>query len=126
MIKQLISRWKSAQMQLLGAKIAKTHIRYDSQGHFDSAVLQQARKSNMDKDAIKSILYGGIAELMDNRTYFHKSSMDPKYSHWHDKGKEAVLDFIDFASIEIQKSQDIELNTRAKELTMKALKGETP
>ena len=78
----------------------------------------------MDKDAIKSILYGGIAELMDNRTYFHKSSMDPKYSHWHDKGKEAVLDFIEFVATEIQKVEAVELNTRAKELTMKALKGD--
>lgn len=79
----------------------------------------------MDKTAVKNILYGGIAELMNDRTYFHKSSMDPKYSHWHDKGKEAVLDFVEFVATEIQKAEEVDLNSRAKELTMKALKGDT-
>ena len=77
----------------------------------------------MDKAAIKEILYGGISELMNNRDYFRRSSVDPKYSDWHDRGKEAALDFIEFISVEIQKAELVEIKSAAKQMTLDALKG---
>ena len=82
------------------------------------------RKSKMDKDAIKDVTYGGLSEIIkDRHNYYY--SVGPEYSNLTEKGEKAVLDYINIIAYKMIKAEEEELNKRAKELTMKALKGET-
>jgi 2-oxoglutarate dehydrogenase complex dehydrogenase (E1) component-like enzyme len=74
---------------------------------------------------MKDVIYGGITALMDRRENFYKSSIGAEYCHWTDTGKEALQAFIEIMSSQIHKTEENELDRRAKELVLKELK-ETP
>jgi len=78
----------------------------------------------MEKDAVKAIMYGGFNELMNNRDYYHRSSIGSKYSTWTEKGMKELIEYSLLMSQHIQEAEDKELNKRAKELVIKGLKGE--
>ena len=111
-------------MRLLGVKIVKTYGPYGSQGHFDSEVLQKVKKFNMDKNAVKHLMFGGVCELMRDRKYFYYSSVSSDYSHFTSEGEVALTEFMKQMAIHIQKAEEAELNARAKEMVIKGLKGE--
>ena len=77
----------------------------------------------MDKAALKDVIYGGLASLMENYRYFHKSSIDPSYSNWTAEGDRALHDFMTMIVQEIQRCEELDLDIRAKRLVMKSLKG---
>ena len=84
------------------------------------------RKFNiMDKQTTKDIMYGGIVALMDNPTYFRKSTIDPKYSEWREPGLTALNEFMAYMTTQIAVVEEETLISKAKELTLKGLKGET-
>ena len=78
----------------------------------------------MEKDAVKAIMYGGINELMNNRDYYHRSSVGAKYSTWTEKGMKVFSEYTLEMARHIQEAEDKELNKRAKDLVIKGLKGE--
>ena len=78
----------------------------------------------MEKDAVKAIMYGGINELMNNRDYYHRSSVGSKYSTWTEKGMSVLMEYTLEMTQRIQDAEDKALDRRAKELVIKGLKGE--
>ena len=78
----------------------------------------------MEKDAVKAIMYGGINELMNNRDYYHRSSVGSKYSTWTEKGMSVLMEYTLEMTQRIQDAEDKALDRRAKDLVIKGLKGE--
>lgn len=81
------------------------------------------KNSNMQKGAIKDLIYGGLEEILTNKNYYYHSSVGRDYSHLTDEGKIAVVEFMDLMAWKIKQAEDSDLERRAKEQVMTALKG---
>lgn len=79
----------------------------------------------MDKQAVKDLIFGGIHELMRNRNYYYHSSVGQTYSHWTEDGQKALVEYMNIMGWKLREAEEQELNLRAKEQTMNALKGES-
>lgn len=77
----------------------------------------------MDKNAVKDLVFGGIHELMRNRTYYYHSGVGQAYSYWTDEGKAALIEYMNVMGWKIKEAEEADLNRRAKEQTLNALKG---
>jgi hypothetical protein len=82
------------------------------------------KKSKMQTSAIKELMYGGVRELMNNRTYYYHSSVGQQYSHWTDEGQKALAEYMNLIGYKMIETEEAILNQRAKELVLKGLKGE--
>lgn len=80
------------------------------------------KSSNMKKDAIKDLAYGGIVELLGNRNYYYRSSVGKDYSHLTEEGKEAMSAFVDLLAWKMLEAEDADLNNRAKKQVLDQLK----
>jgi len=78
----------------------------------------------MDKATIKELVYGGVAELMRNRRFYYHSPVGDSYSFWTPEGTQALLDFVMLMSKKMIEAEETELDSRAKEMVLKELKGE--
>lgn len=76
----------------------------------------------MEKQAIKELMYGGIKELMNNRSYYYRSSTGRQFSSFTENGKAAVQEFVSEIAGYIIDAENAELDQRAKDLVMKELK----
>jgi hypothetical protein len=83
------------------------------------------KKSKMDRLAIKDFMYGGLMELIRNRKYYYHSAVGAGYSHLTDEGKTALAEYMNMVSWKMLEAEEIDLNNRAKEQTLNALKGES-
>jgi len=79
----------------------------------------------MDRQAIKDLMYGGVAELMRNRNYFYHSSVGAHYSHWTEEGHRALAEYMTVVGYKMLEAEEKDLDKRAKELVIKGLKGES-
>lgn len=79
----------------------------------------------LEKNAIKDLFYGGIMEILQNRDYYYNSGIGRDYSHFTERGKEAMDEYLKSMSHLMLKAEEESLNKRAKELVIKGLKGET-
>jgi len=86
--------------------------------------LQKVKKSKMDRQAVKDLMYGGIAELMRNRQYFYYSSVSSHYSHWTEEGHKALAEYMNVISHKMLETEEAELDKRAKDIVLNTLKGE--
>lgn len=77
----------------------------------------------MDKESIKDIIWGGMMELMNNRNYFRRSSVDPKFSEWNPRGQEALHEFLEYLTPMIEQVRYDEVKKEAKQMTIDALRG---
>jgi hypothetical protein len=77
----------------------------------------------MDSNAIKDLLYGGVRELMNNRTYYYHSSVGQQYSHWTDEGQKALVEYMNLIGYKMIETEEAILNQRAKELVLEGLTG---
>ena len=80
---------------------------------------------NMDKEAVKNLMFGGFCELTRDSQYYHKSSVGPEYCHFTDRGKIAITDFMTQMAVNIHKAEEADLRKRAKEMVIQGLKGES-
>jgi hypothetical protein len=88
--------------------------------------LERAKRSKgfkMEKQAIKQLMYGGIKELMNDRKYYYNSGLGRQYSHWTDEGKLAISEFVSDITTYIIDAENKELDSRAKEMVLRELKG---
>ena len=76
----------------------------------------------MDKAAIKDLVYGGLEELMNNNRYYYHSSVGSAYSHLTEDGKLAVSEFMDMMAWKIKECNNADLDRRAKQQVLDALK----
>jgi hypothetical protein len=83
------------------------------------------KKSNIDTTAVKELMYGGIKQLMSHREYYYNSTIGSEYSHFTDKGKEALAEFVNMIGHKMFEAEQQELDNRAKQLVINGLKGET-
>ena len=79
----------------------------------------------MDKHALKDITYGALAEIFKDKRLYYYSSVGPGYSHLTEEGEKVIVECINLLAYRIIESDEEDINKRAKELTMKALKGES-
>jgi len=82
------------------------------------------KKFNMDKIAIKELLYGGINELAHNKKFYYHSTVGSNYCHWTDEGAQALTEFLNTIAVNIFEAEAAELDKRAKELVINGLKGD--
>ena len=82
------------------------------------------KKFNMDKSAVKDLIFGGLHELMKDRKFYHHSSVGQNYSYWTDEGKEALAEYMQVMGWKLKEAEEADLKKRAKDMTMNALKGE--
>jgi hypothetical protein len=80
------------------------------------------KNSNMQKSAIKDLVYGGLEEIINNRNHYYKSSVGGNYCHFTESGKEAVMEYISLMAYKITEAEDADLDRRAKEQVLKELK----
>lgn len=78
----------------------------------------------MDKQALKNILYGSIAELVKDRKYYHYSDFGDKYCYYTDEGQKAVIEVLEAWTSKLLQEEQRLLDKRAKEIVIKGLKGE--
>ena len=78
----------------------------------------------MQKGAIKDLIYGGVEEILNNRNYYYHSSVGRDYSHLTDDGKVAIIEFMDLMAWKIKEANEADLERRAKQQVLDALKGE--
>jgi hypothetical protein len=78
----------------------------------------------MDKQAIKELMYGGIAELMRNRDYYYRSSVGYTYSNWTEAGIKALADYMGILGYKLLEIEEKELHQQAKDMVIRGLKGE--
>lgn len=77
----------------------------------------------MDRQAVKDLMYGGLMEIMRNREYYYHSGVGSHYSHFTDRGKEAINEYVSLISGKMFEAEQAELDKRAKDLVIKELKG---
>jgi hypothetical protein len=76
----------------------------------------------MQKSAIKDLVYGGMEEILNNRSYYYHSSVGRDYSHLTEDGKVAVIEFMDLMAWKIKQAEEADLNDRAKQQVLAQLK----
>ena len=79
----------------------------------------------MERNAIKEFMYGGVAELMRNRKYFYHSSVGSTYCHWTEDGQKALQEYMNIIGQKMAEAEEAEIRSKAKEMTLVALKGES-
>ncbi len=84
----------------------------------------KAKYYTMKKTAVKDQLYGGLVEMMNNSSLFHKSDIGGhhEYSRWTDAGRTELAQFMDDISRKILIAEDQELDSRAKKMVIDNLK----
>ena len=82
------------------------------------------KKSNLDKPALKELVFGGVQELMRNRKYYYHSGVSANYSHWTEDGKEALIEYMNVVGWMMLEAENKELDQRAKDIVVKTLKGD--
>ena len=78
----------------------------------------------MDKQAVKDLIYGGLIELINNRTFYYSSSVSWEYNKFTEEGQKALSEFMGFMAIKMKEAENQDLDKRAKNMVMKTLKGE--
>lgn len=71
----------------------------------------------------KDVVYGSLLELSKNKLVWYESSIDSKYSHLTDEGKEAIIDVIENMFRELQAIEQEAIKETAKQQTMDSLTG---
>jgi len=75
----------------------------------------------MEKPAIKSLIYGGINELMQNEKYYRYSKIGREYCRWTDEGKKALNEFMSDIAYYVYEAEQASLDQRSKEIMLKEL-----
>ena len=75
----------------------------------------------MEKGAIKSLVYGGLEEIINDRRYYYYSNVGEAYCHFTKEGQEAITEFLGSMAFKIKAAEDADLDRRAKEMVLKEL-----
>ena len=127
-LKELINKYNDTKSPLVAEKLenkilellTSTKTKEDNKEKIEKSIV----KSKL-KKATKDLVYGGMLELMRNRTYYYHSTVGSEYSHWTEEGKEALAEYMNFMAFKMLQAEEADLRKRAKEMTMNSLKGES-
>lgn len=78
----------------------------------------------MELESVKSIMFGGIKELAQNRKYYYNSSVGSNYSYWTDEGALVLTEFMNIMVHKMCEAEEASLDRRAKDMVLSGLKGE--
>lgn len=78
----------------------------------------------MDKQAVKDLIYGGLTELLNNKSFYYTSSIGSEYNKFTEEGEQALKEFMSIMAVKIKQAEHASLDKRAKDMVMKTLKGE--
>ena len=78
----------------------------------------------MKKEAVKDIMFGGVSELIKNKNFYYFSSIGPQYCHWTEEGKMELQAYMDFMAYTVLQAETTDLDRRAKEMVIGALKND--
>ena len=78
----------------------------------------------MKKEAVKDIMFGGVSELIKNKNFYYFSSIGPQYCHWTEEGKMELQAYMDFMAYTVLQAETADLDRRAKEMVIGALKND--
>lgn len=67
-------------------------------------------------------VYAGLFEIIKDREYYYQSSVGREYSHLTERGKEAVIKWLEMTAWDMMKVEEAELDARAKKLMWEELK----
>lgn len=70
----------------------------------------------------KDVVFGALTELTKNKLVWYTSSIDSRYSHLTDDGKEAIISVIESMFRELQAIDEQEIKETAKQQTLDSLK----
>lgn len=76
----------------------------------------------MDNEALRAVVYAGIAELVSTRKYYYHSAVGPSYSHFTEEGERVMLDYIRAMAPMVREAEERSLDQRAKDIVMQTLK----
>lgn len=82
-----------------------------------------AKNYNTKRLIAKDVVYGSLLELSKNKSVWYESSIDSKYSHLTDEGKDAIIPFIENIFREMQAIEREVIKETAKQQTMDSLTG---
>lgn len=77
----------------------------------------------MEKTALKHLIYGGVEEIIrDSNYYYYYSKMGEQYSRFTESGQAAILEYMQSMAYKIRQAEEADLEKRAQEQTLNALK----
>lgn len=76
----------------------------------------------MKKELLKDIIYSGLSAIAQNKTYYYHSTVDSRYSHFQENGRDEVLEFVKMMAELIIEIEDEEISEHAKKMVMDGLK----
>ena len=75
-------------------------------------------------NVLQKQLYAGILAVLNDKNSYYQSTIGKKgeYNHFHDSGKEAIMNFVETFAPLMLKQQNLELDERAKKIMWEELK----
>jgi len=83
-----------------------------------------AKNCDISKEMIKSLLYGTIVEMQDNRDYYRRSLVGPEYSSWTEEGQRQLANLMAIMSQQVEAYELEQLKLRSQEYMLEELKKE--
>ena len=77
----------------------------------------------MDKPLLKQVIYGALLEIVSDPDYYYYSSVGKEYSHFSDKGEQAIVDFAKIIAYNMLEARDEEDEQRSRNIVLNELKG---
>ena len=71
---------------------------------------------------IKSLLYGTIVEMQDNRDYYRRSIVGPEYSSWTEEGQRQLANLMAIMTERVDAYEREQLKLRSQEYMLEELK----
>lgn len=75
----------------------------------------------MKRDAVKDLIYGGLAEITKNAHYYYTSSVGTNYGHLTEQGREVVLQYLEEMIRILRTTEQEDLDRRAKSMVIDGL-----
>jgi len=77
----------------------------------------------MDKPLLKQVIYGALLEIVSDPDYYYYSPVGKEYSHFSDKGEQAIVDFAKIIAYNMLEARDEEDEQRSRNIVLNELKG---
>ncbi len=84
-----------------------------------------AKKSSINKQILKDMMYGCLKELSENKMLYYHSTFGRQYSHLTEEGKDPAIEILEEFVHKIREAEEQAYEERKKKDTFDALKGDS-
>ena len=81
-----------------------------------------AKKCDISKEMLKSLLYGTIVEMQDNSDYYRRSLVGPEYSSWTEEGQRQLTILMAIMAEQVEAYEQEQLKLRSQQYMLEELK----